>query len=187
MRLINVSLLLCGLAAVCAAQAARSQPGPPDIAVYNYEWRAKYKTVRPNDYGLEKRYDYAQNDPANPERQRRNRGEPSADPQRLEMPAPPRPARRELSGYESSLQLKNIGPKVITAVEWAHVFFSDKAKQQELKRFNFRRKAKIEPGEQKIIAQVLPSDRYFQLTPSPRQSVVINRVEYADGTVWQRQ
>jgi len=190
-RLAVLLVLTCG-PAVCAAQEAAGAQAPPGVAVRSFEWRPLHRNVRQDDTGLRRSGDSARNAPVNPERRDRDRGLPGRTPGghdgRLEMPSPPvRPARRGFYGYESSLHLKNNGAKAITAVEWEHVFFSDKEKLKELRRFSFRKETKVAPGEQKFVAQTVPSERYSGLTPKPRQSVVINRVEYSDGSAWQRQ
>ncbi|HEV2913186.1 MAG TPA: hypothetical protein VGX92_07710 [Pyrinomonadaceae bacterium] len=193
MRRINLFLLVCGLAAASLAQGVgagtqqQHQQSPPDIVVYGFEWHTRHKTERRNDYGIERRGDYPRTDRLNQERRSRGRGVPGYDPQRLELPSSSdRPSQRVFNGYESSLQLKNAGTKTITAIEWEHVFFTDKDRQKELRRFRLKKRSKVGPGEQKFIAQGIDSLSYYRLPPAANQSVVINRIEYADGSVWQR-
>jgi hypothetical protein len=94
-----------------------------------------------------------------------------------------------------STQLKNSGDKTITAVDWDYVFF-DTYSQNELGRRQFRSEEKIAPGKSKDL-------KYFMTTPPTHtvsihsldknernnlgEGIVIVRVEYADGSVWQLQ
>lgn len=190
MRLIKLSLVTLALAVACAAQATVTPPGPPGVKVYSFDWRTRYRTDHPRS-GVPKAPDYASNDPILREawyRERQRRGaRPSRDPNRLSMPesSSPGPARRTPSGYESSLQLANTGAKTIKAVEWQHVFYADKEKRQELRRFDFRKEERVLPGEQKFVSQTVSPGR-AQLANKPRQSVEITRIEYADGSAWER-
>ncbi len=185
MRPIRVILLACGLSLVCAAQTNSVKLSPPGVNVSGFEWRTLYRTVR--EAGKRKQGDYAWNDPMNPARTRTPDGK-SHNPEPLEIEPPPVSTYvKVFDGYESSVLLQNSGAKTITAVEWEHVFFADKDKQSEVRRFRFRKEEKIEPGEQKFVAQRLNSNRHSSLPPQPRQGVVIDRIEYSDGTFWQRQ
>lgn len=189
MRLIRLSLMTCALAAACFAQAAVTGQSPPGVKVYSFDWQISYRS-EPRS-GVPKTPDYSWNDPLYRERWNRERlrraGNRVGDPDRLSMPEPSTPgrARRTPRGFESSLQLANTGAKTITAVEWQHVFYVDKEKRQELRRFDFRKEEKVLPGEQKFVAQTV-SPGQVKLTSKPRQGVELVRVEYADGTVWQR-
>lgn len=188
MRYIVAFCLVCGLAGAATAQTVASQHAPPAVAVSSFEWQPTHKIERQNDYGVKKPADYAQNDPLNPERQNPASGVTSSDPQRLSFPSySVRASGRVFNGYQSSLHLKNVGTKTITAVEWQHVFFTDKDKQKELRRYKFRKKTKVEPGKQKFLAQRIHSESYSELPTRQQQSVVIDRIEYSDGSVWQRE
>lgn len=94
-----------------------------------------------------------------------------------------------------SVQVRNSSDKVIKAVDWDYVFF-DVNNQDELGRRQFRSEERISPGKAKEL-------KYFITTP-PTQTVsihsldkneranlgevvVIVRVEYLDGSVWQLQ
>ena len=174
--------LVCGLIGFSFVVRASTLPQTPTgVEVYGFEWHARFRS----DYSAgsgKKPGDYDQQDPGDPNRRYRS------DPQRLEMSGPSRPmSTTGFVGYESSLQLKNVGVKTIIAIEWQHVFFIDENKQAVMKRFEFRKKIKIEPGEQKFVAKMVhPRHQSKGLPPFSKQSVVINSIEYADGSAWQR-
>ena len=94
-----------------------------------------------------------------------------------------------------SVRVRNSGEKTIKALDWDYVFF-DAISQAELGRKQFRSEEEISPGKSKEL-------KYFISTPptktvsihsldkSERQNlgeaVMIVRVEYSDGSVWQIQ
>jgi hypothetical protein len=94
-----------------------------------------------------------------------------------------------------TVQVRNNGAKMIKAIDWDYVFF-DLTNQSELGRRQFRTEEKIAPGKSKEL-------RFFLGTPPTQtvsihslvkneranlgEQVVIVRVEYLDGSVWQLQ
>jgi len=82
---------------------------------------------------------------------------------------------------ETYMLVKNVGPKIIKRIDWDYVFFKDAEMQQELKRRQYHSKKKIAPGESKFVSEYT-EDR----APSRFQAVVINRVEFTDGSIWQK-
>jgi len=82
---------------------------------------------------------------------------------------------------ENYMLVKNVSAKVIKAIDWNYVFFSDAALEHELKRYKYRSKKKIAPGEMKFVSEYVD-----KRAASEFQSVVINKIEFADGSVWQK-
>src|SRR2546423_12914249 len=83
---------------------------------------------------------------------------------------------------ESYVLVKNSGSRVIRAIFWDYVFFTDEAMAHELKRHKFRTKKRIAPGETKFLSEFVNGH-----ADSQYQRVFINRVEFSDGSVWSRQ
>jgi hypothetical protein len=83
---------------------------------------------------------------------------------------------------EANALVKNIGAKAIKAVEWEFLFFSDDDPEKELKRYKFRNKIKIAPGETKFLIKEV-KDRAV----SRRRKARIIRIEYSDNSTWQRE
>jgi hypothetical protein len=91
------------------------------------------------------------------------------------------------------VELQNSGTKAVRAIDWDYVFL-DANTQDELGRRQFSSLAKIAPGKTKEL-------RFFIATPPTQkisvnsldkseranlhEAVVIVRIEYADGSVWQ--
>jgi hypothetical protein len=102
-----------------------------------------------------------------------------------------KPARYVFS-YKASV--RNGGAKTVKSVDWDYVFF-DSATRAEVGRHQFTSDSKIEPGKKKefgflISAPPSKTVSVHALNDKERQGlveeVVLVRVVYDDGTVWQR-
>lgn len=90
--------------------------------------------------------------------------------------------------------VKNAGTKAIKSLDWDHVFFDSQTKAETGRR-QFTGDEKIAPGKQKeftVFASLPPSQTIsvYELNKNERANVgemiVIMRILYADGSVWQR-
>jgi hypothetical protein len=146
----------------------------PDIAIQNFEWGIPRATTfrQPVDYTAERS--------GRPEERLPGESIP-----RSEMD--PRNGRRGattaqvVTRNETYALVKNVGTKTTKVVEWEYIFFSDTDYQKELKRYKFRNKIKIAPGETKFLSKDV-DDKAFSI----RQKVHVVRIEYTDNSVWQR-
>lgn len=93
------------------------------------------------------------------------------------------------------LTVKNTGPKTIKAIDWDYVFF-DSDSESEVGRQQFTSDERIPPGKSKELTVFTnrPPSRtisVYALDKNERKGlagqVVLMRLEYADGSVWQRQ
>ena len=105
---------------------------------------------------------------------------------------PPKPPRY---AFTYKLSVRNNGAKAIKEIDWDYVFF-DAATGQELDRREFTGVEKIAPGKNKELIFLVgtpPTNRISVHSLGKderdglREEVVVVRVLYADGTVWQRQ
>jgi len=159
---------------VSTFQASVRPQEAPDLVVQNYEWGALRRTsfTQPVDHTADRS--------GRPE----DRLPEEAIP-RSEMD--PRSGRRgettqqEITRQETYALVKNVGVKTTKAVDWEYIFFSDADEQKELKRYQFHTKIKIAPGDIKFLSKDVN-----QKAASKRQKVNITRIEYTDGSVWQR-
>jgi len=103
-------------------------------------------------------------------------------------PAPPR------YGFLYKVSVKNTGEKTIKLVDWDYVFFN-LATQSETGRLEFTSDEKIGPGKNKELNAMsrkppAPTVSVYALDRNERQGidgqVVVMRIEYTDGTIWQR-
>ncbi len=90
--------------------------------------------------------------------------------------------------------VKNLSDKPIKSIDWDYVFF-DRETETELGRREFTSEEKISPGKAKELTVLItkPPTQTISLTAlntgerkSLVERVVIMRIDYADGTVWQR-
>jgi hypothetical protein len=90
--------------------------------------------------------------------------------------------------------VKNLSDKAIKSIDWDYVFF-DRETETELGRREFTSEEKISPGKAKELTVTItkPPTQTISLTAlnsgerkSLVERVVIMRIDYADGTVWQR-
>lgn len=104
---------------------------------------------------------------------------------------PPKPPRYV---FLYKLTIKNTSDKTIKLIDWDYVFFSANT-QSEAGRIQFTSEEKIAPGKNKEIQAMAskPPARtisVYALDKNERQGldgqIVIMRVEYSDGTVWER-
>jgi hypothetical protein len=102
-----------------------------------------------------------------------------------------KPARYVFS-YKASL--RNSGAKPIKEIDWDYVFF-DAATSQEVGRHQFTSEGKLDPGKQRefgFLISAPPSQTISVHSLNEKESrgvngrVVLVRVLYADGSVWQR-
>jgi hypothetical protein len=82
---------------------------------------------------------------------------------------------------ETYALVRNSGTRKIKVVTWDYVFYEDAKREREIKRFPFRSKETIGPGEMKFLSEPVTEG-----PPSAYGVVVIQRIDYDDGTSWQR-
>ena len=97
-------------------------------------------------------------------------------------------------GFMYKLSVRNTGTKAIKSLDWDHIFF-DPDMKAETGRHQFTGDEKIGPGKQKefnVFISAPPSHTISvdKLNKGERETVgervVIMRIQYADGSVWQR-
>ena len=105
-----------------------------------------------------------------------------------------KPNAKAVDGYAYRVKLKNAGAKVIEILFWEYQF-SEISNPSTIVRRQFLCGVNIRPGKEKEVLSFSlsgPSDVIAVGTLSDKsgnpfhENVVINRVEYADGSIWQR-
>ncbi|MCM3900911.1 MAG: hypothetical protein ND866_04330 [Pyrinomonadaceae bacterium] len=104
------------------------------------------------------------------------------------------PKARAVDGYAYKIKLKNAGTKVIEILFWEYQF-SEASDSSTLVRRQFLCGVNIKPGKEKEVlsfglsgpSDVISVGTLADKAASPfQENVVINRVEYTDGSIWQR-
>ncbi|MDQ2920961.1 MAG: DUF2393 domain-containing protein [Acidobacteriota bacterium] len=97
-------------------------------------------------------------------------------------------------GFVYKVSLKNSGSKPIKSIDWDYVFF-DTPTRNERGRRQFTSEEKIAPGKTREMRFFIPSPptqaiSVSSLNKNERQglgeSVLIVRIEYSDGSIWER-
>ena len=109
---------------------------------------------------------------------------PTAHPSTYATPVDRGQAANNPPTSEVSALFRNTGQKAIKSVTWKYLFYKDEQMKKLLASYTFHSSKSIEPG-----AAVLLKDS-VSATSEPRHwtnyhAVLIARIRYADGTVWQ--
>ena len=83
---------------------------------------------------------------------------------------PPPPS---LYTRETYALVRNTGTRTVKAVNWEYVFYEDAKRERELRRFRFRTKQKLAPGEMKFLTTGVD-----EAAPSSFGQVLIASVEF---------
>ena len=193
----------CAAARAQAAPAGGASQGPPDLSVVKYSWSKERINWEGDPFGgpVESFDDMRRRraDERRVERARAAGNIGEANKVEREMrseqviksraPAPPRYA------FLYKATVRNAGGRTVKELDWDYVFF-DAATGQELGRRMFASDEKIGPGKSKELSFTIsspPTQRISAQALDRREreglseQVVIVRILYDDGTVWERQ
>lgn len=94
---------------------------------------------------------------------------------------------RVIEGYTYKAKVKNISRKTAVLVGWDYTFTDSQSKKQM--RHQFYTRIKIGAGRKKELVQFTrePPTRTINVNSALIEEVVINYIEYEDGTVWRRE
>jgi hypothetical protein len=204
-------LTLCclALALAGAARAQGSPPerdaaaaAPPDLVVLKYSWAKERLNWESDPFAGavegfgdvrrrladQRRIERARSTGNTAEAARVEQEQRSEQVIRARPPAPPRYA------FHYKISVRNAGRKAIKEIDWDYVF-TDAATGEMLGRREFTGVEKIEPGKAKELdfLTVSPPAQRISLQSLNRkerdamaEQVVVVRILYDDGTVWQR-
>jgi hypothetical protein len=207
MRVLSALLFLaCTFAPARAQEAQGAQPaaGQPDLAVIKFSWSKERLNWERDPFGgpnenfdqmrvrmrNEKRILDAKSGGSQIELNRVER-EARTDSANIELMRAQPPARY---GFMYKLTLQNNGAKAVKEVDWDYVF-TDAATGQEVGRHQFASGEKIGPGKKREFSYFIPSPPTRTVSANAlnrkereglSEQVVVVRVLYEDGTVWQR-
>ena len=104
------------------------------------------------------------------------------------------PKRKEVEGYEYRVKFRNAGEKAVEVLFWEYQF-TETANPANVARRQFLCGVGIKPGKEKDVISfsvsgpsnvVSAGSLASESGPSYGERVIVNRIEYADGTIWQR-
>ena len=200
MEVPRILLLLFLLTGCVCGQSVLHAPDPSDLAVLEKRW---YKEVRNPALDEDP---FAAND-EHREFERAQRANAIRNAVRIKQGQSPEPTlprsqavKREPAGgpwtrYVYRVKVRNTGAKIISALVWDYFFFTPGTLEEAGHR-SFTQKVKIRPGKdlQMLGHSTSPPVRVIDSKKPTKESaaqytekIVIQRIEYADGSVWTRQ
>jgi hypothetical protein len=200
MRILALCCLFLALAGAARAQSPAA-PAPPDVAVEKYSWAKERIGWEADPFGgpVEGFEDTRRRlaDQRRIERARAvgNLGEANKVERemRAEQVIKSRPTAPPRYVFSYKVSLRNTGAKTIKEIDWDYVFY-DETSGQELGRRQFTGVEKIAPGKHKELSFLISSPPTQSISvyslgkkerDGLREQVVVVRVLYEDGSVWQ--
>ena len=205
MKTLKIGLLMILLSGIAATQTSTASAqvsaskAAPDLIVIKTSWR-KVERFNPTlheasvsnpEYAARMAVNTARINEFNSARQS---GAEVPPPKLLSVPSTPTlsPGVRPWSGYKYEFTVKNIGAKLIRHVVFEHSFI-DPRTQKQVGRREYKSKVKVRPGlTAKLVVYssrrpmgTIDATQTGQQDQSHEQ-VVIQRIKYADGSVWER-
>jgi hypothetical protein len=104
------------------------------------------------------------------------------------------PKKLEVDGFAYKVKVRNAGPKAVEVLFWEYQF-EEAADPSNLSRRQFLCGVNLKSGKDKELLAwsasgpngAISVDSLASKAENPyRERVVINRIEYADGSIWQR-
>lgn len=207
--MLKLAVLLLILGLHTAPQAQQQQPdpqGPEGVAVVKFSWRKEripgwenrsfgtsaetYDAMRAR-VDNERRIQAARNSGNKAELGRRESAAKMLED--ASAPKGSRNAERPRDGYRYKVLVNNAGAKTVKLIDWDYVFL-DPTTRQEVSRRQFTSEEKVRPGKDKELEVFILSPPFLTVNAKASRTdespfveqVVLMRVEYSDGTVWQR-
>jgi hypothetical protein len=188
-------LLLLGAASSATAQTPATTPAaPPDLVVLQKKWHTYVRNPALDQDPFDANDDFSDAQRAQKinDLQNKIRGRGA---EALEPPPPPSKRSKDtpppgvVKTYVYSAKVKNTGVKTIRAIDWGYTFL-DPETQQELGRHLYTTKVKIRPGhdDELVGRSAKPQTSTINVKNAGKElaeQVIIYRVEYDDGSVWQ--
>ena len=198
MKTLSPVLMVLLLAGAASAQTPSAATDPPNVTVLQKNWRSQVRNPVLDEDPFIPNYEYREAVRTQKENMRTTAitlktmgvAVNNPPPKILRVDAPP----GLIITYIYSVKLRNNDEKTIRSVVWEYIFF-DPDTQIEMGHHQQTSKVKIHPGKSKDLsrsstnppAQVIDASKAAK-DPAARLSerVVIHRIEYTDGSVWQR-
>jgi hypothetical protein len=191
-------LLLLGAASTAAqtppaTKAARTPAAPPDLVVLQKKWQSHVRNPALDADPFDANDDFEtarQEQRINEIRNTiRARGNEAREPPPITNNKINNPDSKQIMTYVYRARVKNTGAKTIRIIDWGYTFL-DPETRQELGSHLYTTKVKIRPGQDNelIGRSRKPQTSTVNVKNAGKkldEQVVIYRVQYDDGSVWQ--
>jgi hypothetical protein len=182
------------LTITATAQTSPASSVPPDVVVLQKNWHLYVRNPALDDDPFSANVEF--NDAQRAQRISDIQNAIRAKGSEERQPPPPRvhknhdsfPAKQEAT-YVYRAKIKNTGAKTIRVIDWSYTFL-DPDTQQELGRHLYSSKVRIRPGQNNELVgrSATPQTgtvNVKNIGKELNEQIVIYRVEYDDGSVWQ--
>lgn len=183
--------------ALCASAQVPSPSATPRVAVIQKSWRTEiYNPALEKDpFAPNKARQQEENAQKGDARENENRvkqGVPTLAP-RVPVPAAEQGRHGVLISYVFEVKFRNTGDKPIRTLTWEYIFF-EPGTEREVGRRQFTSNVSISPGRTRTVTMRsgTPPTETIDAASAGKKSrdqyseqIVIQRVGYADGSVWQ--
>lgn len=197
MKFLARAVLLLSLVGVALAQTPAELPPAPDVMVVENDWRRVIRNPALDDDPLRAGRETVEFEQAKRETARLN--QVLRDLGRDPLPPPTQSSSGIRTGnpaisYIYEAKIRNTGTKTLRTVVWRYAFF-DADKHEEVGRTSCTSKVNLRPGKTAVvvgtsrqppIGVVDASKSGKELRGTYAERVVITRLEYSDGSFWQR-
>lgn len=203
MKYFSLAVLLALTATIAKAQSAVNSIEAPDAEVTRFSWsKERIGWERDPFSGPIENFDETRARQRNERRIEEAKRGNSAEIDKIRREAKAdaaniatkhKPTRsRYVFVYKATV--KNLGNKAIKMIDWDYIFL-EKATETEIGRQQFTSEEKIGPGKTKelVVTITKPPTQTISLTALNQNErgsldgrVILVRIEYADGTIWQR-
>lgn len=197
-RLTFPLLITLLLATVVTAQESGDKSDPTDLTVLDHSWHREFVVWGGNSNPLGPNEDLIRQTRAEKQVIRDRDYSLPNQPTEIPMPAPgPRaipPDSKAREVYVYSATLKNNGAKRIKAVDWEFQFLHPET-QQVMGSRRIISRVQISPGKTEVLkAQLFQQPTHIvsadqmgkKYRDQFKEQVIIHRIVYADGSIWQR-
>lgn len=198
MRSVVLLTMVCAVALGAEAQTKPLPTIPPPVSILGCQWIRAARSAGSSGDQEQKAKDAAINQQialANREAEGSGQGSPEAqalgERKEHQLALIPLPTG-VVKGYLYKVQVRNVGDQTIKRLQWSYVF-TEAAGQKAIFRHQFESHTSIRPGQEKKLSAFTRGSPpavvdVKELSKNPNQpwgeSVVIDRVEFADGTIW---
>ena len=175
------------------AAAAATPPAPPDLVVLQKKWQSHVRNPALDADPFDANEEFEDARQAQRINEIRNtiraRGGEGREPPPTRNNKIGNPDSKQIMTYVYSARVKNTGAKTIRVIDWGYTFL-DPETRQELGRHLYTTKVKIRPGQdgELVGRSGKPQTSTVNVKNAGKElaeQVVIYRVEYDDGSVWQ--
>lgn len=196
----SVSLVICAVllgAVIASAQTESNASVAPDIVVLQKSWRLHVRNSALDEDPFSANTEF--NEALRAQRVNDLQNAIRARGAESRQPPPPRPGKTQDvtaqpgETYVYQVKIRNTGKKTIRAVDWGYIF-TDPETRQEQGRHRYSNKVKIRPEQNTgLVGRTASPPTYIvsaknagkDIRKRLSEEVVIYRIEYDDGTVWQ--